>query len=87
MSLIFNEYQPRLEGLIFMFIREADKILNSKTDFETRVALLEKWSWVLHGLGYPRPVDNPEELTPDEVVKRVRDMLKWVAMRFKGRRL
>ena len=87
MSLIFNEYQPRLESLIFMFIREADRILNSKTDFETRVALLEKWSWVLNGLGYPHPVDNPEDLTPDDVVKRVRDMLKWVAMRFKARRM
>lgn len=86
MSLVFHEYRPQVYGLIYAFLRDVDEILSSTTNYEVRVAKVVKWLYVLNGLGMPMPEFDPDNATPDDIERVVRDALKWVASVFKSSR-
>jgi len=78
MSLVVETEDKTIQGLIKHFITESTEILDTSVNMSRRVALLYKWSWVLHGLGYPRPLDTLE-IDEDTIREKISDMLKWVA--------
>lgn len=88
--MAFEFAEPRKESLWFLiveFLREASVILDESVPFPRRAALLVKWYWALHGLGYNGRPPRVEELTPRVVREYAFDMLKWVGMELTKRRL
>jgi len=85
-SLVFNEYRPQVYQLIYMFLRDVDKILSSTTNYEERVAMATKWLYVLNGLGMPMPEFDPDDATPEDLERVMRHALRWIASVFKARR-
>lgn len=79
MSFAFEEPSPGIPRLILKFVEEATDILDESIPLTRRVALLYKWSWVLHGLGYDKPLTTME-ITRSELISRAADMLKWSAI-------
>jgi len=84
MSYIVETEEKSIQNLIKFFIAESTQILDESVKLTRRIALLYKWSWVLHGLGYPEPLKTTE-LSEDEIRAKVSDMLKWVAMIIKNK--
>ena len=78
MSFQLPEPRSRLDRVVSMFLSEATDILDESVPFPRRVALLYKWSWVLRGLGYERPLEGLD-VTEEELQERIRDMLRWTA--------
>ncbi len=74
-----------IQNLIKYFIAESTQILDESVSLTRRIALLYKWSWVLHGLGYPEPLETTE-LSEDEIRAKISDMLKWVAIIISNKR-
>jgi len=69
---------PRLVGVITKFIDESTLILDESVPLPRRAALLYKWSWILHGLGYDKPLDHTD-LSDEEIKREAARMLKWIA--------
>lgn len=78
MSFQFPEPKNRLDRVIAMFIAESTQILDESVPYTRRVALLYKWSWILRGLGYQKPLER-KDLTEEEINEKIKDMLEWVS--------